>query len=225
MTASDIFELRRQGHTEEAYEAARALYADNKEPQVTLAMFWAAVDMLRRLIATGRSEKAQEILTALKTILPELKDKNGWAREAYVSCERLLDRVEQLPPQQADGPEHLQMGFRGEELAVAYLREKGYVILERDWRSGHRDIDIIARHGDCTVFVEVKARHSDEINDPVESVDYRKQQNIQRSINHYVKGHHVNPPIRFDVITVVGTIDSQAPKIRHIENFKLTAEP
>lgn len=46
----------------------------------------------------------------------------------------------------------------GEQMAVDYLLHKGYQILERDWKSGHRDLDIIALDGDTVVFVEVKTR-------------------------------------------------------------------
>ena len=47
---------------------------------------------------------------------------------------------------------------QGEDIAIDYLRRKGYVILDRNWRSGHREIDIVARKDDTVVFVEVKAR-------------------------------------------------------------------
>ena len=73
-----------------------------------------------------------------------------------------------------DGPAHLQTDVWDEELAAAYLREKGYVILERDWHSGYRDIDIIAQK-DCTiVFVEVKTRSSSDFLDPITAVNRQK---------------------------------------------------
>ena len=49
MTAKEVFELRKQGQKEEAYEAARSLYATDKSPYTSLAMFWTAVDILRKL--------------------------------------------------------------------------------------------------------------------------------------------------------------------------------
>ena len=60
---------------------------------------------------------------------------------------------------------HNELGKWGEEYAVGYLRDKGYEIIQQDWRIGHRDIDIIARTPDRTtvVFVEVKTRTSDII--------------------------------------------------------------
>ena len=55
---------------------------------------------------------------------------------------------------------HNELGQWGENLATEYLRSKGYVIIDRDWRSGHRDLDIIAEDGDVVVFVEVKTRRN-----------------------------------------------------------------
>ena len=49
---------------------------------------------------------------------------------------------------------HNELGQWGENLAAEYLCSKGYVIIDRDWRSGHRDLDIIAEDGDVVVFVE-----------------------------------------------------------------------
>ena len=116
--------------------------------------------------------------------------------------------------------EHLQMGRWGEEMAAAYLREKGYVILERNWRSEHRDIDIVARVGECVVFVEVKTRRNRTFNEPQDAVNYRKQCHLMKSINHYLKQHRLDLEPRFDIITIVGTMDSH-PEILHLEDVPL----
>ena len=54
--------------------------------------------------------------------------------------------------------QHNDFGTLGEDIAVDFLRRKGYILLDRNWRSGHKEIDIVARQGDTVVFVEVKAR-------------------------------------------------------------------
>ena len=51
---------------------------------------------------------------------------------------------------------HNDFGAQGEDIAIDYLRSKGYVILDRNWRSGHKEIDIVARKDDIVVFVEVR---------------------------------------------------------------------
>jgi putative endonuclease len=115
---------------------------------------------------------------------------------------------------------HNDTGKWGEDLAVAYLEKKGYTIVERDWKSGRRDIDIIALDDDVVVFVEVKTRRNRLFGDPEESVDYHKLQNLQQAISHYVKFKHIRQEIRFDIISVVGTIGSE-PDIQHIQNVTL----
>lgn len=115
--------------------------------------------------------------------------------------------------------QHNQLGKWGEEYAVNFLLNKGYDILERDWRIGHRDIDIIARapEGNIIVFVEVKTRTSDVVTDPRDAVDLRKIRNIGFAANAYVKQHNVVDLLRFDIISIVGNNDTNAD-IMHIED-------
>ena len=58
MNVKEVFELRKQGNKEEAYEAARSLYATDKGPHASTAMFWTAVDMLRLRVGEGRLDEA-----------------------------------------------------------------------------------------------------------------------------------------------------------------------
>ena len=156
------------------------------------------------------------------TVSIYLKEKQHAMLDAIEEGEVKPKRRRKQPsaPHKKEEPAHLQMGVWGEEVATAYLRDKGYDILERDWHSGHRDIDIIARHDDCIVFIEVKTRRSTDFVNPVQAVDYNKQRNLQRAINHYIHYRHLNLPWRFDVISVVG-ISGQQPIIEHIEDFPL----
>ena len=116
---------------------------------------------------------------------------------------------------------HNELGKWGEDLAAAYLQDKGYAIIERDWKSGRRDIDIIVKDEDETiVFVEVKTRRNRVFGEPEEAIDYRKMQSLQQAINHYIKFHRINSEVRFDIISIVGTIGSE-PKINHIKDVAL----
>ena len=103
---------------------------------------------------------------------------------------------------------------------MAYLEKKGYTIVERDWKSGRRDIDIIALDDDVVVFVEVKTRRNRLYGEPEESVDYHKLQNLQQAISHYVKFKHIRQEIRFDIISIVGTAGTD-PDIQHIQDVML----
>ena len=116
---------------------------------------------------------------------------------------------------------HNELGKWGEDLATSYLEKKGYVIIERDWKSGRRDIDIIAKDETGTiVFVEVKTRRNCIFAEPEEAIDYKKMQSLQLAINHYIKFHRINSEVRFDIISIVGTIDSE-PEINHIKDVSL----
>ena len=109
---------------------------------------------------------------------------------------------------------HNELGKAGEDFAASYLEHAGYGIIDRDWRQGSRDIDIVARTEDGTtvVFVEVKTRSSDAIVRPEDAVDARKIRNLGRAADAYVKERAIWNELRFDLINIVGT----AP-----ENFKL----
>ena len=115
---------------------------------------------------------------------------------------------------------HNDLGKWGEDLAAARLEQEGYTIVERDWKSGRRDIDIIALDGDIVVFVEVKTRRNRLFGEPEEAIDWHKQQNLIQAINHYVKLKHVCQEIRFDVVSVIGTPGTE-PEINHIKDVEL----
>lgn len=114
---------------------------------------------------------------------------------------------------------HNELGKWGEEMAAEYLQQKGYRIIERDWRSGNRDIDIIAQAPDLStlVFVEVKTRKNEVIMRAADAVNPSKARNIALSANNYIKMRHVDGLLRFDIITIVGT-NAQNMKLEHIIN-------
>lgn len=114
--------------------------------------------------------------------------------------------------------QHNDFGKWGEDLAVHYLSEKGYAILERDWRYGHKDIDIIAISDDTLVFVEVKTRRNDTFMRPEKSVDWKKIKNITLAANHYVKMNGIDLQIRFDIISIVAKGTDGKSSIDHIES-------
>lgn len=115
---------------------------------------------------------------------------------------------------------HNELGRWGEDLAVEYLETKGYSILDRNWKSGHKDIDIIARTAEEIVFVEVKTRSSAGYGDPWEAVNYGKLRNLQSAINHYIHYRQIDLPVRFDIISIVAT-DPSHPEIEHIEDVDI----
>lgn len=115
---------------------------------------------------------------------------------------------------------HNDLGKWGEEVASAYLEQKGYRIIERDWRSGHRDIDLIAISATDIVFVEVKTRSSRSYGEPYEAVSAQKLRNLRSAIHHYVRSRNPSRRPRFDVISIVMT-DLIRPEIEHFEDISI----
>lgn len=220
MTAKEVFELRKQGHLEEAYEAARSLYATDKSPYTSLAMFWTAVDILRLRVSEGHLDEAERLFAALNRLVSTIPDKDGWVKDAFEKCCNLMGKDDVRQNLMDNGPDHLQTGVWGEDLAAAFLREKGYIILERDWHSKHRDIDIIAQDGETTVFVEVKARRSRDYGEPTDAIDIHKRSHLRNAIQHYLKYRNITH-YRFDVVTIIGSVGSKNPEIEHIEDFNI----
>lgn len=104
MEVREIFELRKQGHIEEAYEAIRPMYAVHKGKYTTICMFWTANDILKKRLSEARQEEAVKIFQALLRVEPNIDDKEGRAHAAIlydalrlseeVDSFRMLDFVE-----------------------------------------------------------------------------------------------------------------------------------
>ena len=109
-----------------------------------------------------------------------------------------------------------EIGIIGEDLAVNYLINKGYQILERNWRSGHKEIDIIAREEDTLVIVEVKTRKSNTYGEPDIAVGVMKQRMLIWAADAYVRYKNLDVDVRFDIISIV--ITDKEPEIEHIED-------
>lgn len=108
-------------------------------------------------------------------------------------------------------------GLWGEILAVRSLREKGWRILNTNFRVGHTETDIIAEDGGRIVCVEVKTRRPDALLPPAEAVDREKRQNLQRAGAAVAKVYKADRPVRFDIVEVYFTSPTDY-RIEHIEN-------
>ena len=108
-------------------------------------------------------------------------------------------------------------GALGETVAARWLAQHGYTVLARRWRSGHRDVDVIAERDGIVAFVEVKTRAAMEFGDPVEAVGARKQRSLVRSAREWLARHgNGTREYRFDVIGVL--LKERKVWIRHIES-------
>lgn len=105
------------------------------------------------------------------------------------------------------------LGLVGEELAARELSSRGYAILERRYRTRHGEIDIVAADGDTLVFVEVRARTTEEFGCAAESVTDAKKRKVTAMAADYLARHHVTTrPCRFDVVAIDSAL-SETPRI------------
>jgi len=96
------------------------------------------------------------------------------------------------------------IGKKAEDMAVTYLKRKGYRVIERNYSNKIGEIDIIAFEGGQLVFIEVKARKSSAYGLPMESVNYRKQMKLRQVAQSYLKQHEMpEASCRFDVVSII----------------------
>ena len=112
--------------------------------------------------------------------------------------------------------EHNDLGKLGEEIAVKYLADKGYEILERNWHNVHKEVDIIAKDGRFLVIVEVKTRQTNAYGEPDIAVTRQKQRMLISAANAYLFRNKLDLETRFDIISIV--FNNGEPVIDHIED-------
>ncbi|MGE4157563.1 MAG: YraN family protein [Planctomycetota bacterium] len=96
------------------------------------------------------------------------------------------------------------LGDHGENLAAEHLQQSGVEILERNWRCSLGEIDLVGRHGDCLVFVEVKTRRHMEAGHPLEAITARKMRQVIRCAKAWLQDHpstELQP--RFDAVGII----------------------
>lgn len=111
--------------------------------------------------------------------------------------------------------EHNETGQKGEILAANYLKEKGYTILETNWRFRNLEADIIASIGDTMVVAEVKTRKTNFFGEPETFVTKQKQRNLIKTAHEYIQHRQLDLEVRFDIISVV--MNSSGNNVNHIE--------
>ena len=108
------------------------------------------------------------------------------------------------------------LGKQGEEIAAAHLASKGFKILQKNWRIGSYELDIIAENDDLIVVAEVKTRSSTVFGEPEISVNKGKQKNMIRAANSYITFRNIEKEVRFDIISIV--ITGETSIVNHIED-------
>ena len=109
-----------------------------------------------------------------------------------------------------------ELGAEGEAIAFEYLIENGYLIIEKNWRFKHKEIDIIAKKDNLLIIVEVKSRTNVYFEQPKDAVNRKKQKFIIDATNSYIEKYDIDLEVRFDIISVF--FNEKKPKIEHIED-------
>jgi len=115
--------------------------------------------------------------------------------------------------------QHNELGKKGEQLAVDFLRSKNYDILERNYRFQKAEVDIIALQKDILAIVEVKTRSSLDFGEPQDFVKPKQIKNLVAAVNEYIVEQDLEVEVRFDIIAIVKQNDNNAVTY-HIEHLK-----
>ncbi len=110
-------------------------------------------------------------------------------------------------------------GILGEKIAGDYLQKRGYRILETNYRCPYGEIDIVARHGDYLVFIEVRTKKSRQFGSPEESITHAKRQKLIATAWHYRQAATDPPPLwRIDTVAVELNRKNEILRIELTEN-------
>jgi putative endonuclease len=128
-----------------------------------------------------------------------------------------------VPPSPPDRPAsrssgNKPLGDRGEALAAGYLAERGWVVLHRNYRIGHREIDLVAKRGEVVAFVEVKTRGGLGYGHPLEAITRKKRREIQQVAAAWIEAHGTPCDLyRFDAVAILLPAGGE-PRIEHVED-------
>lgn len=115
---------------------------------------------------------------------------------------------------------HQTLGKKGEDGAAAYLQQKGFEILHRNWRHSYYEIDIIALKNDVLHFVEVKLRTSKNFGLPEEAVDKRKFKKLLNAADEFLYLHQQYRHVQYDIVAIT-SYPGKAPEYFFIEDVYL----
>ncbi|MDP5158536.1 MAG: YraN family protein [Flaviramulus sp.] len=112
--------------------------------------------------------------------------------------------------------QHIELGKKGEQLAVDFLLKKGYDIIDRNYRFDNAEVDIIAQKKDTLAIIEVKTRSSTDFGNPQDFVKPKQIQRLVKAVDEYVNVNDLDVEVRFDIIAIVK--EEKLFKIEHLEN-------
>ncbi|MCB0400168.1 MAG: YraN family protein [Winogradskyella sp.] len=112
--------------------------------------------------------------------------------------------------------QHNELGKKGEQLAVDFLIENNYNIVERNYRFDKAEVDIIAQKGSILAIIEVKTRSSLDFGNPQDFVKPKQIKNLVKAVDEYITENNLDTEVRFDIIAIVKK--GKQYEIEHLEN-------
>ena len=110
----------------------------------------------------------------------------------------------------------VSIGALGEEAAVKAIKKQGYKVIERNYRTKMGEIDIIAKDGEYTCFIEVRLRKNNDFGSPADTIDINKQRKIIRTAQYYAVTKKIyDTPMRFDAVLI--NADAKGGKLTNIK--------
>ena len=111
------------------------------------------------------------------------------------------------------------IGKEGEEIARRYLENKGYKVIECNYRTKRAEIDIITKYKNTLVFVEVRTKHHEQFGTPEETITYQKRIKLKRNAAAYVHRKRYYGPCRIDAVCLVIDENTGLKRINHYESI------
>jgi putative endonuclease len=112
--------------------------------------------------------------------------------------------------------QHNLFGLIAEEKALKYLLGKGYCLLEKNYRYGHAEVDLLMQKNQYLICVEVKARSTDFFGSPESFITSKKIKLLVNVVDHYLENSELDLEVRFDIIAIIKKGENWI--IKHIKN-------
>lgn len=112
--------------------------------------------------------------------------------------------------------QHNELGKQGEQLAVDFLLENGYEIVERNFRFDKAEVDVIAKKKEVLAIIEVKTRSTVDFGNPQDFLKPKQIQRIVKAVDEYVTVNKLDVEVRFDIIAIIK--NGKQFDIEHLEN-------
>lgn len=128
-----------------------------------------------------------------------------------------------VSPLRENGDRHAT-GTLGEEMALEYLLQRGYKLLERNWRCRYKEVDLIMKGADGLHIVEVRTRRAPTAVEPEQTVDRWKRRNLEAAANSYLRSAEITDPVHFDIVSIVLDGSGRALRLSHIPDAFLAID-